>query len=118
MFAEWTRATDPANVQPKIRPILREIAAHVRRHPPEGVGQEPLEEMLSAIEAPLRPRQERELRATFAQGGAPRARSSAIFDKVRELGLIPYRAPEPLGVIDHDEVTLVCWLAVDTEAGR
>ena len=45
--------------------------------------------------------------------GNPHALSVRLAEKVRELGLQPFVAPEPLPVIDEDEVQLVCWMAVD-----
>lgn len=44
----------------------------------------------------------------------PYAVSEAIIEKVRELGLEPFIAPEPLPVIDEDEIMLICWMAVDS----
>jgi hypothetical protein len=112
IFDEWMRATDPANLQPKIRPLFREIADHLRLNPPEGVTQESLEDALNSIEAPWGIRIERGLRAVFAQELPPRERSANVIEKVRELGLTPYRAPQPLDVIDLEEVNVVCWMAV------
>ena len=34
VFDEWMHATDPANLQPRIRPLFHEIAEHLRRYPP------------------------------------------------------------------------------------
>src|SRR5439155_20716132 len=42
IWGEWTFATDPANLQPKIRPALRAAATHLRRYPPAGMPQEVL----------------------------------------------------------------------------
>ncbi len=40
--------------------------------------------------------------------------SRALVQKVRELGLRPYEAPQPLPVIDEGEVQLVAWMGVET----
>jgi hypothetical protein len=40
--------------------------------------------------------------------------SQAIADKVKELGLEPFQPPEPWPPIVEEEITLVCWIAVDT----
>lgn len=37
--------------------------------------------------------------------------------KISELGLQPFRAPEPLPPIGEDEIHLVCWMGVDTASG-
>jgi hypothetical protein len=43
----------------------------------------------------------------------PLAASAFLVEKVRELGLQPFVQPEPLPVIDEDEIALVCWMAID-----
>jgi hypothetical protein len=35
-----------------------------------------------------------------------------VVQTVRELGLAPSPAPEPLPLITQDEIHLVCWLAI------
>jgi hypothetical protein len=40
--------------------------------------------------------------------------SAALVEKVRELGLQPFRQPDPLPPIDADEIALICWMAVDS----
>jgi len=43
--------------------------------------------------------------------------SAAMVEKVRELGLQPFVHPQPLPVIDEEEIALICWMAVDVVAG-
>ncbi|MDQ7841382.1 MAG: hypothetical protein RDU83_10185 [bacterium] len=40
--------------------------------------------------------------------------SGALVAKIRDLGLQPFRAPEPLPPIGEDEIHLVCWMGVYT----
>ncbi|MBI2899296.1 MAG: helicase [Planctomycetes bacterium] len=115
IYQEWMRATDPANLQPKIRPLFRELAAHLRRDPPDGISQPDLEKALASVEAPWGLRYERELRPILESEMPPREKSKAIVEKVGELGLMPYHAPKPLEVIDADEVRLVCWMMVSRD---
>jgi len=112
VFKDWTWMTDKANLEPRIRPLFRAIAEHLRKHPATGIVQSELEATLSAIEAPWGPRIERELRLAFQQSGTPQEISQTVVDRVRALGLQPYVAPKPLDPIEPDEVNLVCWLAV------
>jgi len=52
-------------------------------------------------------------RAVFVQGQVDRRESSRkIADVVNELGLQPWRPPEPLDLIEVDEVNLVVWMGV------
>lgn len=113
VYKEWLWATDPKNLQPRIPALFREVGAHLRAHPPTGMSQPELEELLKAVEAPWGQRYAREVRSAFEGAGTPEARSLAVVAKVRELGLQPYVMPKPLGVVELDEVSLVCWMVVD-----
>jgi hypothetical protein len=114
IFDEWTFSTDPANLQPRIRPFFRAAAEHLRRHPPAGVSQGELDATIEALEAPWGVRIERAIKGVFApDAGDHQAASRVLVEKVRELGLQPFVQPEPLPVIDEDEIALVCWMAVD-----
>lgn len=115
IYEEWTFATDPANLQPRIRPFFRAAANHLRAHPPAGVPQRELDQIVEALEAPWGVRIERAIREVFTpEAGDPLAASAALVEKVRELGLQPFVQPEPLPVIDEGDIALICWMAVDT----
>lgn len=116
IYADWTFATDPLNIQPKIRPLFRRAADHLRAHPPTGIEQMTLDQTVDAIEAPWGVRHERALREAFDVAGGPIAISKALIDKVSELGLQPFVQPSPLPLIEESEITLVCWMAVDAKA--
>jgi len=114
IYDEWIFATDPANLQPRIRPLFRAAADHLRAHPPVGVAQDELDEVVEALEAPWGVRIDRSIREVFSpEAEDPLGASAALVEKVRELGLQPFIQPEPLPVIDEDEITLICWMAVD-----
>jgi hypothetical protein len=42
----------------------------------------------------------------------PQEQAEAVAAKVEELGLEPSPPPEPLPPITHEDVHLVCWLAI------
>lgn len=116
IYEEWTYATDPANLQPKVRPVFRDAANHLRRYPPAGVVQGELDRLLDSLEAPWGRRIERQFREILdVEVEDPLAVSQQIVNKVRELGLQPFVAPEPLPVIEEDEVQLICWMAVEAD---
>ncbi|MCE9584695.1 MAG: helicase, partial [Planctomycetes bacterium] len=114
VFTEWQFATDPKNIQPRIRPYLLRVADHLRRNPPGDVLEGDLKNLLATLEAPIGVRHERALRAAYDPdaGDAPE-RVKALILKVRELGLQPYIQPKPLPPIEKDEVSLICWMAVE-----
>ena len=113
IFEEWEFATDPKNLQPKVRPSLRKAADHVRKYPPPDMAQEEIDRLIESIEAPWGVRIERQIReAMEPETGV--AASSAIAETVKRLGLEPFQAPDPLPPIEEQDVKLICWLAVDT----
>lgn len=115
IYDEWIFATDPANIQPSIRPLFLRAADHLRQHAPAGATQAEIDEAIEALEAPWGRRHENAIREVFKpEEEDPVEVSTALIEKVRELGLQPFIQPEPLPVIDEDEIHLICWMAVDT----
>ena len=116
IHAEWTFFTDPANVQPKVSSLLRRAAQHLLTNPPPEVTPENLSAIVESLEAPLSRRMEHSIREAFTPESDDRlAVSVAIIEKVLELGLQPFRAPDALPPIDHDEIQLIAWTAIDRE---
>ena len=113
IHSEWSFSTDPANVQPQVSSLLRRVAQHLRTYPPN-IGQEELTDALNSVEAPLSPRNEKSIRDVFNQDLAdPLRLSSLLVEKLRELGLQPFQAPDPLPPIERDEIQLIAWMAID-----
>jgi len=116
IFDAWTFETDPANLQPKIRRLNRQVAAFLRENPPVDVDQERLTRCLDAIEAPWPIREERILRRAWEQEsetGPEKARR--LVEEVERIGAEPFRAPDPLPPIDMDEIHLITWMAIEPE---
>jgi hypothetical protein len=111
IFGEWMIATDPANLQPKIRPALRAAAEQLRKFPPSGMTQEDIDKAVESLEAPWGVRIEKVIREAMGSSSGTAA-SEAIVEKVRLLGLQPYKAPAPLPPIEEDDIELVCWMGV------
>lgn len=113
VLAEWTFATDPKNLQPRIRPVFQRAAAHLRSHPPEDAVQTDIDRAISALLAPRSHRIERRIREVVDDETLDlRARARAILERVRDLGLAPFEPPKPLPAIQEEDITLICWLAV------
>lgn len=114
IYDEWIFATDPANIQPSIRPLFLRAAEHLRKYPPAALAQNEIDEAIEALEAPWGRRHENALREVLDQDGTePQEVSASLIEKVQELGLQPFVQPKPLPVIDEDEIHLICWMAVD-----
>lgn len=113
IYEEWMQATDPANLQPEVRPLFRAAADHVRMHPAEGMSLEERDRLADALEAPWGIRQERRLREVFTPDSAKGGETTRkIAEVVKELGLQPWRAPEPLDPIELDDIKVVVWMGV------
>ena len=116
IHAEWTFFTDPANVQPQVSSLLRRAAQHLRTNPPPDITLENLNAIVESLEAPLPRKKEQAIREVFDPDSEDRhGVSVAIVERVRELGLQPFRAPDALPPIDQDEIQLITWMAVDRE---
>jgi hypothetical protein len=113
IFNEWTFATDPANLQPRVSPTLRAAAEHLRKYPPAGMVQENLDKLLEAIEAPWGPRIVRQIRQAMETIDGLQT-SQELFETVRQLGLEPFHAPPPLPPIQEEDIRLICWLGVES----
>jgi hypothetical protein len=95
--------------------LNRRIAAHVREFPPIGIPQDKLTKALEAVEAPCSFREQNLLRMIFDQDfEEPEAKSAALIAEIERIGLEPFQAPEPLPPITHDDVHLICWMAIET----
>jgi hypothetical protein len=112
IFDEWMFATDPANLQPRVRPALRAAANHLRKFPPPGLTQEEVDRLVESVEAPWGVRYERQIREAM-ESASGAAASTAIAETVRRLGLEPFKAPDPLPPIEEGDIRLICWMAVN-----
>jgi hypothetical protein len=112
IFMSWQHATDPANLQPRVPKPMRDAARLLRDNPPPEIEQHELDRLCDAIEAPYGKRIENLIRAAVRSAENPVEQARAVVAKVRELGLEPAPAPEPLPVIELEDVHLVCWLAI------
>lgn len=114
ILRDWMRETDPANLQPAVRPLNRRVAAHIRAHPPPGMEGGAVERALDILESPWPRREEVMLRAWYAEPAATRATHSAVLvERILETGLEPARLPRPLPPIEPDDIELLCWMGVE-----
>jgi len=109
---EWMKAT-PASLQPRVKLSLRAAADQFRKFPPPGLSLQELDRLVESVEAPWGARIERVLREAL-EGKSGIDASTSLVEKIRFLGLQPYRPPEPLPPIEEDEIRLVCWMAVES----
>ncbi|MPZ51777.1 MAG: helicase [Acidimicrobiia bacterium] len=112
ILTQWTFATDPANLQPSVPKTMRDAAQLLRDHPPMGMAQQDVDRLIDTTEAPYPNRIQKLVRDAVRVADDPRDAAEAVARVVREQGLQPAVAPEPLPVISEDDIHLVCWQAI------
>ena len=133
IWERWMHETDPANLQPRLRPLNRRVAAFIRDNPPPDVPEDSVRDALEVLESPWPRREEMTLRQWFGSADHPPdsvgtsasgsskdlrgpALSQYLIEQVLSTGLEPLRPPPLLPVIEPSEVELICWLAIEPEA--
>jgi hypothetical protein len=117
IWRAWMVETDPANLQPKLRPLNRRVADFIRNHMPDEIESDRIKQALDVLESPWPRREEMLLREWFedeSRSGA--AKSAYLIEQILKTGLEPFREPPTLPPIRVDEIELICWLAITPEA--
>ena len=112
----WMRETDPANLQPPVRPLNHRVAEFIRAHPPIDMSEDRMNRALDVLESPWPRREEIMLRGWFESAeyeGAFLSRS--LIDQIMETGLEPTVPPPPLPPISQEEIELLCWMGIECE---
>jgi Helicase conserved C-terminal domain len=119
IWSAWMRETDPANLQPKVRPLNQRVAEFIRANrPPDSDG--PLvNQALDILEAPWPRREEILLRDWFhddAVSGIDKART--LVARILDTGLEPFNQPQLLPPIEVGDIELVCWMGLTANNHR
>jgi len=113
IWRSWMIETDPANLQPKLRPLNRRAAEFIRANAPPEVDSVRITQALDVLESPWPRREEIMLREWYDDETRVGATKTAyLIDKILETGLEPFREPPTLIPIRIDEIELVCWMAI------
>ena len=116
ILEEWTRETDPANLQPKIRPLNHRVAEFIRGNLPIDIPEDRVKRALDILESPWPRREETMLREWFAdEGYTGAARSRFLVERILETGLEPAVPPQPLPPITPEDIELLCWMGIEQE---
>ena len=116
ILSEWTRETDPANLQPKVRPLNLRVAEFIRANPVVGIPDEEVIRALDILESPWPRREEIMLRRWFEHtnlNGA--ALSEYLIRQIVVSGLEPVEPPDPLPPISAHDIQLLCWLGIEND---
>ena len=111
---DWMEKTDPANLQPTIRPLNHRVAAFIRTNIPPGISEDSLNRALDILESPWPRRDEVNLRGWFNSGEHEGAmRSKFLIDQILDTGLEPVLPPRPLPPISSEDIELLCWMGIE-----
>ena len=96
ILRDWMRETDPANLQPAVRPLNHQVAAFIREHLPLDIPEDRLNQALDILESPWPRREEMMLRGWFeSREHRGRVQSRFLIDRIHETGLEPAKPPPP-----------------------
>jgi hypothetical protein len=111
----WTFETDPANLQPKVRPFNHRVAEFIRAHPPYDLSADDVTKALNILESPWPRWEEAMLRDWFAdESKANPEKLAALVRSILETGLEPFIEPPVLLPIGADDIDLICWMALSS----
>ena len=111
---DWMRKTDPANLQPTVRPLNHRVAAFIRGNIPPGISENSLNRALDILESPWPRRDEVNLRGWFNSGEhAGSMRAKFLIDQILDTGLEPVLPPKPLPLISPEDIELLCWMGIE-----
>ncbi len=117
IWKSWMVETDPANLQPKLRPLNRKVAEFLRANVPPDLDGGKIRQALDVLESPWPRREEMMLRIWFAdetRAGAEKSRY--LIEEILATGLEAFREPPTLPPIGLEDIELVCWLAVSPDS--
>ena len=101
--------TDPANLQPKVRPLNQRVAEYIRANRPLDDEGNHVNEALDILEAPWPRREDALLREWYAEAAPnPLEKVRRLVSSIRESGLEPFSQPPLLPPIELDDIRLVC----------
>ena len=116
ILKSWMYETDPANLQPKIRKINREVASFIRQNKALDTEEQKINRALDIVESPWPRREETLLREMFNnEENQGKKKAKKLIDGIIETGLEPSGEPEILPPVSEEDVKLICWLAVASE---
>jgi len=119
IFEWWQQRTDPANLQPTIPKINRQVSDFLTDNPPQNIDQDKFNKILSSVEAPWRVRDCRLLREVWKREFSSNAEKAiALSQEIIKIGVEPYIAPKPLVSIENTDIDLICWMYIESDKAK
>lgn len=117
IWQSWMIETDPANLQPAVRPLNRRVAQLIRDNLPPDFDADRVRRALDIAESPWPRREELMLREWFnREYGSPVDGARHLIEQILRTGIEPFKEPPTLPPITSDEIELVCWMAISPNA--
>jgi hypothetical protein len=119
IWTDWMRETDPANLQPRVRPLNLRVAEFIRANPPLDMAEDRVTRALDILESPWPRREEMMLREWFESDkheGA--ALTYFLIEQILDTGLEPVEPPPLLPPITPEDIELLCWMGIEPEGGE
>ncbi|MAD91914.1 MAG: hypothetical protein CMQ54_04180 [Gammaproteobacteria bacterium] len=112
ILAHWMYETDPANLQPRVRPLNLKVADFIRNNPSSDIDHIKMSQALDIVESPWSRRDENRLRAWFEDSQDAAKKTEYLINSILDSGLEPFKAPEPLPPIIGEDIKLLVWMAI------
>lgn len=113
ILRQWYPLTDSKTVEPRIPKVMRDAAALVRGNPHVlPGGRQQVASLTDRIEGAYSTRIEKRFRELTRQELTPEEHVRRIAELADELDLQPYRAQQPLPMVEPADVELVAWLVL------
>ena len=114
IWTEWMHETDPANLQPRVRPLNLRVADWIREEGGGGIPEEEVRLALDILESPWPRREEIMLRQWFAEhADAGREGRQEVIEHILDTGLEPAQPAPVLPPIGREDIEVICWMGIE-----
>ena len=111
----WEYASDTKNIDPKIPAVMERAVALIEDHYEGVLTVEAADNLVERLRAPYPERLLRPVRKVLSTGTA-KEKVAALATLADDLGFTPTSKPQPLPPITEDDIHLLCWMAIASEA--
>ena len=117
VLEEWSRETDPANLQPRLERSHRLAMDFLRENPPPEVDQAMQDRAREILSTNWPRHTDEELRGWLDDGErVGREKAAWLIERILATGLEPNPPRTPLPPIQADDIELLCWMGFAPEA--
>ncbi len=116
IWLSWMHETDPANLQPQVRPLNHRVAEFIRNQTLSNTAADRIHKALDILESPWPRREEIMLRDWFKSEELHQAElAKFLVDRIIDTGIESIPEPPVLPPINEEDVELLCWIGIESE---